>query len=271
MNNHVSIYEKPKMVFLDTVDIKSYVHIDRSSAVYQSLKETIQKPLKMILLFGKPGTGKSMLLSKLHNDLSKKQKIHLYSTPLIDENEFFKSLAADLFNVRYNGELNFTQFMKIAKNYLSKDIPVILLDEAQLYSSELMEKIRLLSDSRIVKFVIVLHKTEKEDLIAKEHFKTRIWESIELENATSSEIKTYIQKKLIKENCFEIANMFSDHSASLIHKISNGNYRDTNKLIHSVFEIYEWYEINQPYKLDKTMISNKIIEMAGISLGLLNA
>ena len=271
MSNHVSIYEKPKMVFLDTIDIKSYVHIDRSSAVYQSLKETIQKPLKMILLFGKPGTGKSMLLSKLHNDLSKKQKIYLYSTPLIDENEFFKSLAADLFNVRYNGELNFTQFIKIAKNYSSEDVPVILLDEAQLYSPELMEKIRLLSDSRIVKFVIVLHKTEKEDLIAKEHFQTRIWESIELENATSSEIKTYIQKKLIKENCFEIANMFNDHSASLIHKISNGNYRDTNKLIHSVFEIYEWYEINQPYKLDKTMISNKIIEMAGISLGLLNA
>ena len=47
MSNHISIYEKPKMVFLDTVDVKNYVHMDRSSAIYQSLKETIQKPLKM--------------------------------------------------------------------------------------------------------------------------------------------------------------------------------------------------------------------------------
>jgi len=28
--------------------------------------------------------------------------------------------------------------------------------------------------------IISLHKTENEDIIAKEHFQTRIWESIEL-------------------------------------------------------------------------------------------
>ncbi len=271
MSNSVSIYEKPKMVFLDTVDVKNYVNIDRASTLYQSLKESVQKPLKMILLFGKPGTGKSMLLLKLHSDLSDKQKIYLYSTPLIDESEFFKSLATDLFHVRYEGALNFTQFVKIAKSCKSQSVPIILLDEAQLYPSELMEKIRLLSDSRIVKFVIVLHKTEKEDLIAKEHFQTRIWESIELENASSNEIKAYIQKKLMKENCFDSANMFTDKAANLIHKITNGNYRDTNKLVHSVFEIYEWYDMNQPYKLNRVMIPNKIIEMAAIATGLINA
>ena len=191
-----SIFLNSKDVFLDTINAKDYVQLDRVSTIYQSLKDSVNKPLKMILLYGKPGTGKSMFLNKLYDDLSSTKKVYLYQTPILDDSEFFIRLAKDLLNVKYDGELNFTQFMKIIENNAIDEIPVVLLDEAQLYSSTLMEKIRLLSDTRKVKFVITLHKTEKEDLVAKEHFQTRIWETIELENASSAELKIYIQKNL---------------------------------------------------------------------------
>jgi len=184
-----SIFENSKNSFLDNVNARDYVHLDKVSAIYQSLKSSVQKPLKMILLYGKPGTGKSMFLEKLYHDLSESQKIYLYKTPLLDESEFFKTLATDLFGISYQGELNFTQFMLILNDNKLEETPVIFLDEAQLYSSVLMEKIRLLSDTRKIKFVITLHKTNQEDLIAKEHFQTRIWESIELENSSMSELK----------------------------------------------------------------------------------
>ena len=231
----------------------------------------MNKPLKMILLYGKPGTGKSMFLTKLYNDLSTTKTVHLYQTPILDDVEFFKRLAHDLLGVKYQGELNFTQFMKIIDEHSIDDIPIVLLDEAQLYSNSLMEKIRLLSDTRKVKFVITLHKTEKEDLIAKEHFQTRIWETIELENASAVELKIYIQKKLMKANCFDSANMFHSKSVNLIYKITNGNYRDTNKLLYTLFDIYTNYMENNPSKIDTSKVSNKIIEMSALHTGLLHA
>ncbi len=267
-----SIFVNSKDVFLDIVNAKDYVQLDRVSSIYQSLKDSIKKPLKMILLYGKPGTGKSMFLNKIHTDLSPTQSIYLYKTPILDESEFYKVLAQDIFATRYNGELNFTQFMKIVEKKEFKETPVVLLDEAQLYSEVLMEKIRLLSDTRTVKFVITLHKTEKEDIIAKEHFQTRIWETIELENASSSELKIYIQKKLMKANCFDSANMFTNKSVNRIHNITNGNYRDTNKLLYTLFDLYALYEKSSRLSNIRTdHVPNKLIEMAAIHTGLINA
>jgi hypothetical protein len=162
--------------------------------------------------------------------------------------------------------------MKIVEANKKEEIPLVLLDEAQLYSENLMEKIRLISDTRTMKFVITLHKTEKEDLIAKEHFQTRIWESIELENASHVELKIYIQKKLMKINCFDTANLFTHKAMNKIYSLTQGNYRDTNKLLYTIFDIYASYEsLQQLSKVNTNFLSNKIIEMAAIHTGLVDA
>ena len=268
---HNKVFHNSKEVFQDIVDSKDYIQLDRSMAIYHALKEAIKKPLKMILVFGKPGTGKSMMLNKLYKELSPKQKMVYIQTPIIDESEFFKVLAYEIFRFNTPKSLNFTQFMEISNHYEMEVTPIVILDEAQLYSESIMEKIRLISDSRKVKFIFALHKTEKEDLIAKEHFQTRIWESQELQNSTPSELTTYIQKRLLRANFFDVANMFNEKSVKHIHQFTDGNYRDTNKLLYALFEICSWYEENQPKKVQFESIPTKIIEMAAIYTGFLDA
>ncbi len=266
-----SLFSKPRDLFLDIVNPRDYVQIDSVSHMYQSLKNSVQKPLKMILLYGRPGTGKSMLLHKLHHDLSKHQKVHMISTPIIDEDDFLRVLAQNIFGHAPREVMTLTRFLEISSALSINPIPIVLLDEAQLYSPALMEKIRLISDARSIKFVITLHKTDKEDIIAKEHFQTRIWESVELQNATAEELKIYVQKKLLKANCFDVANMFNDKNMKLIASLTSGNYRETNKLLFSLFSLYCWFEENNPNLIKYNSIKSKWIEMAAIHTGLIDA
>ncbi len=170
--------------------------------------------------------------------------------PLLMKMIFYVFLHKKFMVISTEKSLTLTNFLELASAVNYPDTPIVLLDEAQLYSSALMEKIRLISDARALKFVITLHKTDDEDIIAKEHFQTRIWESIELQNASPEELKIYIQKKFLKANCFDVANMINDKNIKLITKLTKGNYRDTNKLMFSLFSLYAWYEEHHPTKLN---------------------
>ncbi|MEA1916426.1 MAG: ATP-binding protein [Campylobacterota bacterium] len=265
----MSDFTKAKDAFLDVVDEKNYIDLDNSINIYSSLKQAIEKPLKMIMLYGRPGTGKSMLLNRLYTELKHNHNIYNYPTPLVDEDYFLTTLAKDIYNIETDG-IKITQFIEIAKESSFETTPIVLLDEAQLYSDKLMEKIRLLSDSRYVKFVITLHKTDEEDIIAKEHFQTRIWESVELHNGTVNDISIYIQKKLLQHSLTNVALMFNIKIFKQIHTLTKGNLRDTNKLLYTLFEIYEYYESHKPSKINLSSINGDYITMSALARGFIN-
>jgi len=169
-----------------------------------------------------------------------------------------------------NMRVNFDGLLRYCQNLKGKREVMFLLDECQLYSEALMEKIRLLSDTRVVKFVITLHKTENEELIAKEHFKTRIWEVIELKNANIEEIEIYIKRKLLQKGFVGISDKITKREIKFIHACTKGNFRETNKLLYTVFNIYEYYDLHRPEKIKGTKFSKKILEMAAIKIGYIN-
>ncbi|NOX16176.1 MAG: ATP-binding protein [Epsilonproteobacteria bacterium] len=262
-----------KNVFVDG-GVFDYINLDKSSAAYEKLTQAIDKPLKLILFFGKPGTGKTFLLQKIYNDFKKKKNIIFFPRPFFNEIEFLKALYFETFKEISPEFSGYDQFLStvIEKLELSKKHKAItvLIDESQLYPNELIEKIRLLADSRKFKFLFTVHKTDDEDILAKDYFQTRIWETIELENSSYNEVKTYIEKKLIFHNKFEYLSLFKEKHFKLVMKLTQGNLRTINKLLFKLFEILEYYDVSSPSKINPRSLNTKFLIMAGISQGMIN-
>ena len=73
-----------------------------------------------------------------------------------------------------------------------------------------------------------------------------------------------------KKNLFEVANSIKAKDMKVIHQFTKGNYRECNKLLFTIFEICEYYDENEPSKVNYTHVSKKILEMAALKLGYIN-
>ena len=268
----MSRYKEAKRAFVDIVRVEEYIDIDSSRNAYDRLEASIDKDIKMALLYGRPGTGKTMLLSRLYNKYKHQRDIYLIDTPTGTRAQFYAKLFFIITgkHLPSNAKIDFETFIAYGKDIKGRKKLTILLDEAQIYPTDMLEEIRILSDTGSMKFIISLHKTDNEDIIAKEHFQTRIWESIELKNTGKRDLKLYIYKRLLNAGLAELADQIKNRHIKFIHKVTDGNFRETNKLMYTTYEIYEYYSRYNPEKINVGKLSMKFLEMSALKLGLLD-
>lgn len=272
-------YTYAKELFIDNLASFNFINLDKSKITYHRIISALSKPLKLILFYGKPGSGKTFILTKVENDLKKQnKKIIFFPQPFYSEKEFFTSLFYEITQEEEQID-SYEVFLKKYKCILSNEIEckqnpyLIMLDEAQLYPQILIEKIRLLADTKLFRFLFTVHKTNigEEDVLAQEHFTTRIWESIELVESTYNEVITYIEKKLdsLKDKLGN--NFFSKKDYDFIYKLTKGNLRTVNLLLYKAFEIYEFYEQEKSSEFANNNINEKVLTMSAISQRLIDA
>ncbi|WP_459871292.1 AAA family ATPase [Campylobacter concisus] len=271
-----NIYTHIKDVFIDEDESLNFVNLDNSISCYNKIVLALKKPLKLILFYGKPGSGKTFLLNKIANDLKEDKSLIFFPHPFFSEATFIEALCEQIYGKKLKDINNFESFIKFySKDFSSKDEILknqmtVILDEAQLYPTELIEKIRLMADTRMFKFLFTIHKTENEDILAKDYFQTRIWESIELSSADVNEIIIYLQRKLSQKN-YDKYLKFDKKDYECAYSFCGGNLRTLNKIMYKFYEICEYYEQYQPSKLSGDKANTMILTMAALDAGLIDA
>ncbi|HDZ4932319.1 TPA: ATP-binding protein [Campylobacter jejuni] len=191
--------------------------------IFHQINQILESQKAFIFLWGKSGSGKSVLLQRLTEK---------YNIDFINEN--FKDQS----------------FLKEKIEFLiSQGQSLIILDEVGMYDHAMLESIRIYSDS--ISFVLSSHK--KLNILKKEHFKSRLSACFELKNISLLELDNYIKLK------FEMN--FSNKCLKFLQKISQGNLRYIDKTLKTFCEINSFFDKNksQEYILKLSALENDLL------------
>lgn len=262
-------FKRARDIFFDTSS--NYIEIPKFSMLKEFIKEQMFKNKNSIVsVLGYPGVGKSLLIKKVISEMENQESILYLDIPVVDKEEFLRLLAKKITG-KTPQKFSVINLLDELSRSIENGCIFIIIDEAQNYPEEQLEFFRMMSDRMVFKFVLIMHLLEKKSIVSRDHFKSRMWNFIEITPLTRLEMIEYIQKSFAYHNMFEIGGMFSDKNYSFIHRVTNGNIRKLNMLLYKIFDIAEFYYNNLPQKALGNRGFQKIIEMSALDLRLISA
>jgi general secretion pathway protein A len=194
----------------------------------------------LTVLVGEAGTGKTTLLYSLVNMIEKRRFITaLCTNPTLTREEFYDLLLLKL-GIRCPSSLKSRQLVALQENLLKNRADgrpsVLIVDEAQRLSPELLEEIRLLLNLETPREklleIIIAGQPELWEVLRRpdlRQLKQRISYICRLQPLTSQETREYIEHRLARAGLVQ-QQLFSEAVIDVIFEYSHGIPRLINTL-----------------------------------------
>ena len=225
----------------------------------------------LTLLVGEVGTGKTTLLYTLLGFLEKKQYRSAFCcNPLLSSGEFYDYLLSTL-QVPCASSLKSQQLIalkeSLLRNHAAGKASVLIVDEAQKLSVELLEEIRLLTNLETPRQkllqIIMAGQPEVAGMLNRpelRQLKQRINYYCRLEPLTLEEVAEYVQHRLGRAGLLN-QNLFSRVVVEAIHGYTKGIPRLVNTLCDNALQ--------NAFAIQSPNVTASIIQEAACDLDLL--
>ncbi|MCV6638359.1 AAA family ATPase [Candidatus Albibeggiatoa sp. nov. NOAA] len=188
----------------------------------------------LILLTGEVGTGKTTLSYRLLNQLEDIFDVGFLSSPCLTPQELLAAIF-DKLHLHYDDSFTIKEFTDVLNNYLvtAESVgrkTVLIIDEAQNLTVEVLEQIRLLSnvEDRLLRIVLVGQPELKHMLKQKNlrQLSQRITASFHLKPFSYNELRAYIHHRLTVSGAE--SEFFSKAAVRYVYRYTQGIARLTN-------------------------------------------
>ena len=216
-----------------------------------------------ILLTGEVGTGKTTMVQALLKNIDSSVK-HIYlSNPILTPEEFRQYLAALVFpkNTKIESKADFIIKFEEFLQYCLREQKIFLLiiDESQTLSFELLEEIRLLSnmesaDEKLINIFLVGQPELNQKLLETRcrPLLQRITIRYHIPPLDMDSTRNYIFTRLRIAGAMKADRIFSKGAIKSIHNYSNGYPRMINTLANNSMLL--------GYSLEKSQVSSSMIK-----------
>ena len=230
----------------------------------------VQSGKGFVILTGEVGTGKTTLLHALLAQLESNIHSAFIFNPRLEPLDFFRVLFEEL-EIEPKGESKAEYLLQLNDFLIQRlrdnERTLLIIDEAQNLSAEMLEEVRLLSNletssSKLIQIMLVGQPELKEMLRREDlrQLKQRIALSQHLRPFNESEMREYIENRLRKAG-FTGRRIFKRDALKSIFRFSQGTPRLINSLCDGSLLL--------GFARQKTLIDARMVEEVASDLDLL--